>query len=92
MELFFIPFKVFVWIPFLALIPSAIYFYLYKRSDSKPKKYLIVASLWILYTIYESTMWFWAKTVTAPIRADLLLISPVMILASIAVLIKVKKD
>ncbi len=44
----------------------------------------IVATLtWTVYGIYETRMYFWMKTVIAPIRVDLLLIVPVLYLLTI---------
>jgi hypothetical protein len=36
-----------------------------------------------MYLIYETRMYFWAKTVHAPIRVDLLIIAPVLYLLTI---------
>jgi len=91
MEILFLPFKIFVWFPPLALLPSGAFIFLFKRSNGEQKKYLYLSLLWLLYTIYECLMWYWAKGVTAPIRVDLILIAPVMILASIATLIRLKR-
>jgi len=44
---------------------------------------LIAGIAWLIYAIYETRMYFWAKTVHAPIRVDLLIIAPVLYLLSI---------
>jgi hypothetical protein len=48
--------------------------------------------LWLAYTLYESAMWYWAKGVVAPIRIDLILIAPAMILSTAVVLYKRKSS
>ena len=44
---------------------------------------LIAGIAWLMYAIYETRMYFWAKTVHAPIRVDLLIIAPLLYLLSI---------
>ena len=41
------------------------------------------AALWALFGVYETAMHEWEKTVTAPIRVDLLLLAPVLWLVTV---------
>jgi len=70
------------------MIPAAIFVGLYfkKRNGiSKVSRILTicVALVWTIYGLYETGMYFWMKTVIAPIRVDLLLIVPILYLVTI---------
>ena len=38
----------------------------------------IAIAAWILFGVYESYMYHWSRTVIAPIRVDLLLLTPIL--------------
>lgn len=40
--------------------------------------------LWFIYAAYETRMYFWMRSVIAPIRVDLLLIAPTLVFATLA--------
>jgi len=65
--------------PYLALVPALILGFAY-RASSTPQ----TGALWVLYALYEGYMYFWSKTVIVPIRVDLLLLTPVLYLVSLA--------
>jgi hypothetical protein len=90
MEILIIPFKLFVLFPPLAILPAVCFFFLYKKFDLK--RHLGMSLLWLTYTLYESAMWYWAKGVVAPIRVDLILIAPAMILSTAVVFYKRKSS
>ena len=87
MEILFYPMNLFIEHPFLAMLPTlvfgAIYAALYRTPGAGPRRFvLMVAIVWALYTVYEWRMSVWEKTVTAPIRVDLLLIAPALYLVT----------
>jgi len=43
--------------------------------------------VWIAYAAYETWMYFWMQSVVAPIRVDLLVIVPLLLVATLAALI-----
>ncbi len=72
--------------PWLALIPAALYALLYRRS----RRTLVasVAVMWLGYALYEYAMRRrWLCSGECNIRVDLLLLYPVLFLASVAALI-----
>lgn len=88
LEILFFPVVLLVAFPGGALLPAIILTVLYlKRRGGMTKlrrAATIVATLtWTVYGIYETRMYFWMKTVIAPIRVDLLLIVPVLYLVTI---------
>ena len=68
--------------PVLAFLPAAAFALLSWRMRGRgrfPFAALAAASaLWTLFGIYETAMHEWEKTVTAPIRVDLVLLAPVL--------------
>ena len=83
MEILLYPMNLFIEHPYLALLPAfafgAVYASLYRKRGAGPRRFvLLTAVVWVLYAIYEWRMSIWARTVTAPIRVDLLLIAPVL--------------
>ena len=58
-------------------------FHLILRQKDVRRLLLIIAILWLLYALYETRMSLWSKTVKVPIRVDLLLIAPVLYLATV---------
>jgi hypothetical protein len=88
LEILFFPVVLLAAFPGGALLPAFILTALYLKRRSGMTKLgraaTIVATLtWIVYGIYETRMYFWMKTVIAPIRVDLLLIVPVLYLITI---------
>jgi hypothetical protein len=82
--LFFAPFAILVARPYLALAPALIFGLGYARMQPAAPRSLLAATLvWALYAAYEIYMFFWAKTVVAPIRVDLLLLAPVLYLVTV---------
>ena len=74
--------------PYLALIPALIFGVGYWTSRPEaPKTLLIAAVTWALYAGYETYMQAWSKTVTAPIRVDLLLLTPVLYFLTLMALV-----
>ncbi len=68
--------------PVLAFLPAAVFALLAWRMRGRgrlPSLALAAASvLWMAFGVYETWMHEWEKTVTAPIRVDLLLLAPVL--------------
>ena len=68
------------------MIPAAGFFLLYMRSHRK--RVAITAASWLLYTVYEYGMKVrWLCSGECNIRVDLLLLYPMLLLASIVALI-----
>ena len=72
------PFVLFVDRPWLALIPAAAFFWLYRRQGRKAA--VLASGLWLLYGLWEISFSF--RSVREWIRIDLLLIAPLLIAAS----------
>ncbi|MBE9565036.1 MAG: hypothetical protein IMF17_07295 [Proteobacteria bacterium] len=73
---------VFITAPFTALIPTVIFGWLYLKS--KQKSNVAAALLWGFYTIYEHMMYLRILcSGECNIRIDLLLIYPLLLIASI---------
>jgi len=53
-----------------------------RGASVNPWPVLLLAGVWGGYGVYERAMFAWSKTVTAPIRVDLLLIAPVLYVAT----------
>ena len=81
----FSPIGIIVSTPGVALVPAGTFLGGWWTSPRNPASSgaLIAGVAWLMYTIYETRMYFWAKTVHAPIRVDLLIIAPVLYLLSI---------
>jgi hypothetical protein len=82
--LFFAPFALLVARPYLALAPALIFGLGYVRlQPAAPRSLLAATVLWALYAAYETCMFFWAKTVVAPIQVDLLLLARILYLVTV---------
>ena len=88
----FAPFTVFQLYPIVALLPAAIFLLLAfqrfrknenHKSTSRIAPELIAGFLWLGYAYWEYRVQLWAVNEIAPIRVDLLLIYPVLILISL---------
>ena len=87
METLFLPFQIFQQTPAMALLPALVLAALLLVGDrSQPQRptRLVVSciTLWIVYAIWEYRVQVWAQTEIAPIRVDLLLIAPLLIIAT----------
>ena len=88
LEILFFPVVFLATFPGGALLPAiglmVVYLQRRNRISKLRRVTVIVATLaWMVYGIYETRMYFWMKTVIAPIRVDLLLIVPVLYLVTI---------
>ena len=81
----FSPIGIIVSVPGLALLPAGIFLggWWISPRQAASSGALIAGIAWLMYAIYETRMYFWAKTVHAPIRLDLMIIAPVLYLLSI---------
>ena len=88
LEIVFLPIVIIASLPGTALIPGITFIVLYfvrRRKIAKICRLIVVGMsfVWLIYGIYETRMYFWIKTVIAPIRVDLLLLTPTLYLLSI---------
>ena len=81
----FSPIGIIVSSPGIALLPAGVFLggWWISPRDAVSSGALIAGIAWLMYLIYETRMHFWAKTVHAPIRVDLLIIAPVLYLLTI---------
>ena len=81
----FSPIGIVVSAPGVALVPAGVFLggWLISSRKAASSGALVAGIAWLIYTIYETRMYFWAETVHAPIRVDLLIIAPVLYLLSI---------
>jgi hypothetical protein len=85
LNLLFAPFLPILAFPPLAFPPAVVFgacYYCRRSSGRRGGKLtlLLPAAAWAAYGVYEIRMYYWSKTVVAPIRIDLLLIVPVLYL------------
>lgn len=85
MELLYASFLPFLAFPPLAFVPAAWFGVCYVRRRVARRRggaftLVLPAVVWAIYGVYEIRMYFWMKTVSAPIRVDLLLIVPLLYL------------
>ena len=68
--------------PVLAFLPAAAFALLAWRMRGRGRfpfaAPAAASALWTLFGVYETAMHEWEKTVTAPIRVDLILLAPVL--------------
>jgi hypothetical protein len=88
MELFFLPVVVLAAVPGLALLPgfalAAALRWRWGSLGAWPRRLAVGATLlWLVYGVYETYMYFWMRSVIAPIRVDLLLLTPFLYLAAV---------
>ncbi len=96
LEIVFLPIVILASLPGTALIPGITFIVLYfvrRRKITKISRLIVVGTsiVWLIYGIYETKMYFWMKTVIAPIRVDLLLIIPILYLLTIVGIIALIK-
>lgn len=87
-ELALYPLALLAAVPGLAFLPAALLALWVRRRWSgfgPGRKFLAVTGLatWFLYAPYETYMYFWMRTVIAPIRVDLLLAAPLLYAATL---------
>lgn len=100
LEILSFPIVLMASLPGTTMIPAAIFVGLYIKKRNRIFKFsriltICVALVWTIYGLYETGMYFWMKTVIAPIRVDLLLIVPILYLVTIVgtiALIKTKME
>lgn len=74
---------IFIAHPWLALVPAILFLALYRGS--RRKLAAVLATMWFLYALYEYGMHRrWLCSGECDIRVDLLLLYPVLLLASLA--------
>ncbi len=88
--LFFAPMALMVDRPYLALVPALGCTIGWTRYRPAPRARLLLftAIAWVAYAAYETRMYFWAKTVTAPIRVDLLLFGPALYVVTLGAAVR----
>lgn len=93
-EIFYAPMSLFTKLPYLAFVPTLIFAasWLAAPTKKRSRHFIAFAAVaWAIYGVYEIYMAEWSKTVSAPIRADLLLIAPLMyVCTSIAAVILIQ--
>ena len=90
-DVVFVPVRVLTEYPYLSFIPSALFLILhtvfkeFSPAGLRLQRYVLLCSgiAWGLYGIYELAMREWSKTVVAPIRVDLLLVTPLLYLSTL---------
>lgn len=92
LSLLLAPISLFVSHPFLALLPAAIFlvYYLVRRPAAAALRVpglvrwsLVCGLCWLAYTIYEFRMQAWSRTVHGAIRVDLVLVAPILMIATV---------
>jgi hypothetical protein len=71
--------------PALTLLPPALLALVWwseRRRERPARGVLVAAAAWLVYALYEIVMYFWSRQVIAPIRVDLLLLTPLMYLVT----------
>ena len=77
--------------PVLAFLPAIVFALLALAMRGRARRpFLALAAasvVWTLFGVYETAMHEWEKTVTAPIRVDLLLLAPILWLVTIVAVV-----
>lgn len=86
-ELLFYPILPFVAFPPLAFVVAGAFGWVLWRCRKAPIAgrlgIIIAVAAWLAFGIYESYMYFWSRSVIAPIRVDLLLLAPLLYILTI---------
>ncbi|MHA1599577.1 MAG: hypothetical protein ACTSW2_02035 [Alphaproteobacteria bacterium] len=86
-EVLILPMLPFLFLPPLALAPAGLFAWLHARCKARSGRRSVMILLaivtWLLYSAYETFMYYWSQSVVAPIRVDLLLVSPVLYAATL---------
>ena len=80
-EIFVLPVNLVQASPILALVPAAaafLAFYLVPQGTKRRGWILAAGTLWALFGAYEASLSSWNETAVAPIRVDLLLLTPLL--------------
>jgi hypothetical protein len=81
-EVLFAPILPFVFFPPLAFVVAGGFGWAWRRRRREALAgrvgIAIAIAVWILFGVYESYMYYWSRTVIAPIRVDLLLLTPIL--------------
>jgi hypothetical protein len=90
LALLFAPIALMMDRPYLALAPALLCLIVWARYRPAPRARLLLftAIAWMAYAAYETRMYFWAKTVSVPIRVDLLLIGPALYVVTLGALVR----
>jgi hypothetical protein len=89
---FFFPVALLTAFPLGALVPAGAFFAFFLKfrgrtqtPDMKRAVFWTLAAglVWLAYALYKLKMHQWSKTVVAPIRVDLLLLTPILYLFTI---------
>jgi hypothetical protein len=90
LALLFAPIALMMDRPYLALAPALLCLIVWARYRPAPRARLLLftAIAWMAYAAYETRMYFWAKTVSVPIRVDLLLIGPALYVITLGALVR----
>jgi hypothetical protein len=79
-EFLFYPILPFVFFPPLAFVVAGLFGWVlwWRRREPFTRRFgiALAVAIWCLFGVYESTMYYWSRTVIAPIRVDLLLVTP----------------
>lgn len=79
LDLLYAPMLPFLDRPYLALVPAVIFGFGHASLRPRaPRPLAVAALLWVAYAAWETYMYFWSKTVPAPIRVDLLMLAPAL--------------
>ena len=89
MEILFFPFVLLIAVPGGAFLPALLLLLWVGRRWTHLgafRRWVSGAAVfvWLTYALYETWMYFWMQSVIAPIRVDLLLIAPLLLLATLA--------
>jgi hypothetical protein len=90
LQVLFLPARVLHDRPVLALLPASALAAMAFAARARPRHAPAflwpagTAVLWLAYAAYEMRMRAWERTVTAPIRVDLLVVWPVLAIATVA--------
>ena len=91
-EAFFYPILPFVFFPPLAFAVAGLFGWAlwWRRREPFMRRCGIVLAVvvWCLFGVYESYMYVWSRTVIAPIRVDLFLLTPILYAATVFGLIQ----
>jgi hypothetical protein len=89
MEILFFPFVLLIAVPGGAFLPALLLLLWVRQrwTHLGPFRRLVSGAAvfaWLAYAPYETWMYFWMQSVIAPIRVDLLLIGPVLLIGTVA--------
>jgi hypothetical protein len=81
-ELLFYPILPFVFFPPLAFVVAGLFvwalWWRWREPFMRRFGIAMAVAAWGLFGVYECYMYYWSRTVIAPIRVDLLLLTPIL--------------